>query len=233
MNNILAVPAALGKSLISAAAIPGFLTVAALSCITSAEAATYHIDFTIADQVHDYDTASGTTGTDTVHLTGEVVTSGFGTLDDVLLSWSFTIQDQNTINTISSEGLHAGSLGLVGTYGMGGLRATETGLFSSYNAWGFHEAIRESDDYFVGFVANDLGDLSVLDFRQYSGPRTGAFAEQSGIFTSDDPVLFGTTYNPDADPEPDQPSAVPLPAGLPMLIAGLGAFGFVRGRKSS
>ncbi len=235
MKNSNVKPSNFGQLLFSAISIPAVATVALFSFATSASAAVYLIDIVIADEVFDFDTGSAqlsveTTGIDTVHLTGEVVTSGVGSLADVLLSWSFTMQDRNSVNTISSEGLLAGSQGQVSTGGLSSLMATETGLFATGGNWYFQEEIRITNDYYVGYVNSNLSNLIVQDIRQTftTPPRTGAYAEQNDFFRfrDDGPALFG------AIEDTDTISSVPLPASLPMMMAGLGLFGLVRRRKS-
>ena len=216
-----------GQLLCSARSIPAVLAIALFSFATSASAATYLIDIVIADEVWDIDVGTvETTGIDTVHLTGEVVTSGVGSLADVLLSWSFTMQDRNSVNTISSEGLHAGSQGQVSTGGLSSLTATDTGLFATGGRWWFQEEIRITNDYYVGYVSSNLTNLIVQDLRRTFGtpPRTGTYAEQHGFF-SNGHALFGTIE------DTGTVSSVPLPASLPMMMAGLGLFGLIRRRK--
>lgn len=222
----------------SAARLPAILTVAALVSATSASAATYYIDYVLTDRVYDFDTETNQTsvdpdGPEAAYLTGQVVTSGFGTLDDVLLSWSFTMQDKNTLTTISSDGLLAGSLGQVRESRMFRLSATDTGLFSLGGSWTFNEEVQVIDDFFVGFVTSDLGNLRFSNVRLNVPGQSGRFGTSAAdydYFDSQDPVLFGSITPPSTI---DPISAVPLPAGLPLLAAGLGALGLLRRRQKA
>lgn len=207
--------------------------------VSMANAATYYVDIVIDDYVSDFDPdtlilGNVTTGTDTMHVTGEVITSGTGLLSDVLLSWFFTMEDFNSSSTISSDHTLTGPNGSSLASGMQFLSATDTGLWVAGGPWSFGEEIRDgtNQDTYVGYVGGAFGDLTAQDARIGYGTvgNSGGTATEYDFFTSPEPILFGSTTEP---VDPVNPiSSVPLPAGLPMLMAGLGTFGFLRRRNS-
>lgn len=221
------------------------VAVAAALFATTSNAATYYFDYSVGTSTGgsytDYDT--GTSSTGDVTVTGFIETDGtlgIITQDDIL-SWGFTIAGEEDSRSISSTPTFAPL-----TYAVGQFNATADTLTPVTGVYfGFFEYGYSYEGEFIDFVpgatydkyesAGVSGSVSKSGYDQaevYTQERTCSSGGQctpwvvSGDFGltghSETPQFVGTTM-----------SVVPLPASLPLFLAGLGGLVLLRRRQKT
>ena len=204
-----------------------------------------------------YDGASSSQGTAlsgsiTVNTTGDDDFVGFilgmdaGELDGTAATVDYWLVDwKQTNQTVSGN---FGEAGLALTHVTAA--ATSQLNFWSHEGPGFDEVARGTNlgstgwddlvEYTFELVFTDsLIEIAVNGATElsYTSAQNGSSFEDGGFgfynYSQQNVTYAGITevILPDPDPDPDpnpNPSAVPFPAGLPRLLAGLGAFGVLR-----
>ncbi len=91
----------------------------------------------------------------------------------------------------------------------------------------------------IGAATNVVGSTSAFVEALALGNETLSFASDRPVFEVSDGILvdsaalniFGNRWVDPRIIDPIDPSVVPLPAGMPLLLAGLGAFAMIRRRR--
>jgi hypothetical protein len=188
-----------------------------------AHAATYTYDFTAA-----YAFGGGTNAASTIVDTaaGFSTLSGTLVLDDTLVSAAATSATYGPASITINEF----AIGDAGT--LDGTRVDNIGIFDQFAALNSVP----SDGQYYDRIAFIIRDSTAAAFSSTAFPNPLVLGD------FDIPFLFFTSSSTGARERIDfrftdltlrAPSAVPLPAGLPLLLGGMGLLALVRRRKSS
>lgn len=200
-------------------------------------AATYNFDYSVGTSTGgDYlefndDSAMFTSGNATV--SGFIETDGtLGAIDRTnILSWQFLITDEPTSGGVTTQIIASTPVFGDSAITFGAFVATASTLTADGNyEFGESKLVQNANGDDVMFkkaiVAGDTGIFG-WDKAEISGwTRTCDIASDCSPM-----VRFGAnvyTYNDSDTKFIGTVSAVPLPAGFPMLLAGLGAFAYLR-----
>lgn len=195
----------------------------------SATAATYSVDFFLADNAAFSLTTPGGTSNFPIapmHVTGEITTDGtLGALDaSNFVSWNFEVSGSFAFSESSAFGQSNdpsnGIVFSVENSGLDAFTATATELVAGQSAWNFGARLD------TGIAVNVIS-FGVLDARQ---GLTFAASTQQGTTelkntASELSFSFGTVAIA-------APAPVPLPASLPMIIGALSIFGLMGRRRA-
>lgn len=224
MKNILAVPTVFGKKQFSATALPAFLSVAVLSGATSADAATFTPMF------------------DTPIFPGTYFDVDSDPDYNDFYSLNFGITAENAYLYVDSRdafdgiGLANGHTTTTGSYQSGRINFLDTtdfvtidyiaGRAATYNAFASDGSLVDSFSS-IGGNLNGTEMLSggIISYVTFSGD--GGWVAISGLTYDYD----GTTDGTNTDLDSVTVSAVPLPAGLPLILTGFLGFGLVSRRS--
>ena len=186
---------------------------------TTANAITYNINFAIGDAYsYDQDTGITTTGSNTTTVTGHIVTDDtLGALSAAnFVSWDFTITDSTSSHSLSSSWIGANS-SAPSVYGLNLFSASSTEITVVFPTaqWLFQN--------FDGQISRTVyGSANTLGVDDLNVDNTGVNSYSLIPASTTGGYIFGSVANP---------SATPLPAGLPLFTTGLGVLGLLGWRR--
>ncbi|MEM1159745.1 MAG: hypothetical protein AAGJ28_02330 [Pseudomonadota bacterium] len=213
-----------------------------LSAALPARAVTYDVNLVLDDYTAEYagnKAWRNTSGADPVSVNGQIVTDGtLGTLSGSnITSWVLNFTSTSGSQTASSAGL-IGKVHATGTF-----TATATGLFSDGSAWSFLEYINDpAATYVIGRLGGNANTTNIYSYfldTDYACDASGCtetFNKGNYAGEKNVPQIGATPFATARTLSNASVSTVPLPAGLSLLLGGLGllaGLGWHRGRRDA
>lgn len=208
---------------------------AAAVCISApAFATTYHFDYSVGSSTggNYYDRESN--GGDTQE-TGDMVVTGFietdGTIGTVtaanILSWEFSISGEEESLTISSTPTF-GDYSFYGTFDATPDTLTATGVYSIFEHNYVFNSEGYDEEYILGKIWGGASSSGIYDAAQIRGYDQTCMS--GGCYDTTYTGEYGFTYS-NTTAFVGTVSPVPLPAGFPLLLAGLGGLAVIRRKR--